>query len=927
MKIHRLEIRNVKGIDNFVLADIPDHGVVVVSGNNELGKSTVVRGLQLLLDGTPHTSGKKEIKALQQRHHPDANPFISAELTVGQTRFRVEKQYLRKKYIKLEILSYPPETLTDDKAENRLQQLLDEHMDRDLLQALFVHQGELEQEVKVKDIASITTILGGADGDADSSTDDTLLRKAQDELGEYFTEKGQERRVFKSLRDAIEEDEQKLSALADKKQQWQLAAENVEDAQVQIAAAEDQRELAKAELAELEQQAAQAVQLELKITKAKQHVVEEKHRTTTAAENVTAYTEAEKVAANAVQALADFETELVQKQQALEEEQARIEQLTRAKKNLRTTTANVEADRTVLQAAKNSVTWTREAAAAAEDTAKIEELIAQERALRRDIEDNPVTETMYDDAKNLWQRQQTLSEAIAAASPELQLQAATPTTVLVDGAPLELSAGEDAKTIEVLDPTTVQIGEVTATITPRDSGDRRAEKQRIEEELAAVFASAGVETFAELQALGIERMKAAQELSKVESTRRFAQSEDGGDQPRVRCERLLQAIADLRVSPGAVRTIIERDPVHQPHAATVEQLLDRIVDATAADSSWEKIARDFPESFREQLADVENLLQTVLDTTEQHSSRLVAELEAAEAEVEQASTARSAEKAWDQAIGQKQGLERDVERTAMHLAALGDKIQLEAALTEAQAKFEAAKASLAVLENEPLAKEIESIKGDKAAVTTELHNIEQRIEAAQSLRNKAEGRLSTLDAVAAEYDDLQQQLDSRRLDLARLERSAAAAKLLVDTLTSHLSLVQQRYSKPYSEAVNNLAKNVFGETSEVIIDEESLQIRSRRLGDEGHVEVEYLSDGAREQLALINRCAMASMVASDASAMPLIIDDPLGNSDRRRIRRMNQVLAEVGKDSQVLIFTCDPSRFDAVPDAVQLQFSALTLGG
>ncbi|WP_397333756.1 AAA family ATPase [Ornithinimicrobium sp. INDO-MA30-4] len=49
MKIHSVILANVKGVASRTV-EFPDSGVVIVDGPNEVGKSTVIEALDLLLD-------------------------------------------------------------------------------------------------------------------------------------------------------------------------------------------------------------------------------------------------------------------------------------------------------------------------------------------------------------------------------------------------------------------------------------------------------------------------------------------------------------------------------------------------------------------------------------------------------------------------------------------------------------------------------------------------------------------------------------------------------------------------------------------------------------------------------------------------------------------------------------------------------------
>ena len=88
---------------------------------------------------------------------------------------------------------------------------------------------------------------------------------------------------------------------------------------------------------------------------------------------------------------------------------------------------------------------------------------------------------------------------------------------------------------------------------------------------------------------------------------------------------------------------------------------------------------------------------------------------------------------------------------------------------------------------------------------------------------------------------------------------------------------------------------------------------SRTLGD---TTIPYgsLSDGTKEQLAVIIRLACATIVAP-SGGVPVILDDVLGYSDPHRLEAMGAVLSEAGRTTQVIVFTCDPGRYRQVGGA------------
>ncbi len=131
-------------------------------------------------------------------------------------------------------------------------------------------------------------------------------------------------------------------------------------------------------------------------------------------------------------------------------------------------------------------------------------------------------------------------------------------------------------------------------------------------------------------------------------------------------------------------------------------------------------------------------------------------------------------------------------------------------------------------------------------------------------------------------------------------------------MTRHRDAARRRYVAPFRERIEGLARVVFGPTLEVELDDD-LQIIRRTL-DGKTIGWDDLSNGAKEQLAVISRLACAAMV-SDDGGVPVIFDDALGNTDVPRLERMGAVLAAACGDSQVIVLTCMPNRYRNVGSA------------
>ena len=90
MKLHRLVLTNYRGITHREI-EFPDRGVVVISGANEVGKTSMVEALDLLFDAKDRSS-KKEVKQVKPTH-ADVGAEITAEISAGAYRFVYHKRF------------------------------------------------------------------------------------------------------------------------------------------------------------------------------------------------------------------------------------------------------------------------------------------------------------------------------------------------------------------------------------------------------------------------------------------------------------------------------------------------------------------------------------------------------------------------------------------------------------------------------------------------------------------------------------------------------------------------------------------------------------------------------------------------------------------------------------------------------------------
>lgn len=110
----------------------------------------------------------------------------------------------------------------------------------------------------------------------------------------------------------------------------------------------------------------------------------------------------------------------------------------------------------------------------------------------------------------------------------------------------------------------------------------------------------------------------------------------------------------------------------------------------------------------------------------------------------------------------------------------------------------------------------------------------------------------------------------------------------------HRDAARQRYAQPFVTKLNGLARKVFGGDVDFELSEELVVTARSRDGQT--VDLGSLSGGAKEQMAILTRFAIAGLVQDDG--VPVIVDDALGSTDSTRLNLMATLFAQVAKHSK-----------------------------
>lgn len=867
MKLHSVELTNVRGVEHLLLEDLPETGVVVIEGENEAGKSTVVEAIDIVLT-EKHSAKSKKIKALKPVGR-DESPEITVEATVGPHRFRIHKRWLGKKASELHVFTPRQGQWTGAEADNELARILNEYMDRALVDALFVRQEDGDEGIAAVGIPSLTAALEEESGADAVAEDSELLGRIEAEYTAYYTAKkerpaGDYKAAIEALDRAEEKHQAALAAVRELDgvvESYEAAEHAQATAQEQLPAALEDCEKRDAELAQARAAQEKVTAQEAAVARAAEAVKraqeEAARRTALIAEHTAAVQAAERAATTV--------TEAAQRAEADATERGKLEQqLEEAKASYEAVRAELRRARSAQQRAEYTALGTR-----LEALSELEEALRQRR---RELAAAPAV-------KNLPQleeaaREVTVQQRLRAAAAA-KLHVSGTGVMSVDGEERELGGEEEA--IELRDGTTLQIGTVTARYAAAagDSGDDGVERARAE--LARLLEDAGCED--------VDAARAAQEKhtelsAAADNAERELKAALGGDD-----------VGELRAQYEAFAAEYEGSGSSSDSAPNSEP-----------NSEQETTQEDTPRPVAE------------VEREEEELRRRLDELDRALAPYREDKAGR----ALDVATVRVEEAKSQLERKSQELEAAREQradADMDSAVAAAEAEHAKEKAALKELSGVDLETAESLAKGAKA----HLESLKQAERDADGDKRELKGQITQHEGAAEALEKAAADLTVATERHAAVERRAHAARYLRALMLRHRDTARQRYAAPFVNALNALARPVFGGDVDFQLSEE-LQVETRS-HDGQTIDFGDLSGGAKEQLGILTRFAIAQLVAGGGA--PVVIDDALGSTDATRLQLMSTLFDRVGRQAQVIVFTCMPGRFSRVPGRTELSMKKL----
>ena len=509
-------------------------------------------------------------------------------------------------------------------------------------------------------------------------------------------------------------------------------------------------------------------------------------------------------------------------------------------------------------------------AAASIRATRKDDLVRQLRALERASEEllqidaqlaqTNIKSKHVEDLDELDRKIATLSAQLSAAAAHLAVEVKSPGVGQVHIGSVQPEAAYSAP---ILAPTKITIGNLAVvTVTPAPNV-RLEERQSSDAERSALLESIGVGTSAEARAL----------LSKRH---------------------------DLEASRKAVLTELRALKVTGDPASVIAKTKSDLAETDAA------ISAALTDTKRQSLPGSKEIEEEKLALSQQRTL-----LDAHRASLD--GTREQQQKALEGAVGARSGTESKLE---VIRKSIEDDIALcpdsERAARDTSLVNEVAAAETA----HQIAVTVLSAKRQTTPDTAEIERREvreKRLE--QSLENRKNdlivlereigrltGQIQTAggDGVGEALAAAQEQRALAERDRSRIQERSATLQLLRDTVSSCLAEGREHYYEPVRKHLRPFLNDLFPGAELELGDGFAINgIKRDRIET-----FTRLSDGTQEQIAVLVRLAMSSMLAERGQTVPVILDDALVYCDDDRIKLMFDALSRAGRHQQVIVLTC-----------------------
>ncbi|MGE0806665.1 MAG: AAA family ATPase [Burkholderiaceae bacterium] len=884
LRVTRMRIEQLRRFRQPLELDGFDAGLNIIAGPNEAGKSTLVRAIRAAFFERYRSTSVDDLRPWGEG--AAAAPQIELDFDLDGQPHRLVKSFLGRKRCTLQIGA---RTLDGAEAEEHLAQLLGfafagkgasrpEHWGIPGL--LWVEQGA-GQELDVRHARdhlhdALHGQVDAAAGELAASGGDELLDHLRAERGELLTGMGKPRGVYAEAAFRIEALQTQLQALDGQIEAYRQDVDRLASLRQQHAADE-----AAQPWRQFGEQLAQAEERQRALQASQQRLQADQTR---------------------LDQLAETRELLLKELANLEQQQADAETRARALAEAREALHAADA---AVASARQQAGQARQATAAAREVHRRARRTADRRGLQQQIEQAEAEAARLEgDLQRAEQADRHLAElrassAAAAAIDQAQLEhlirleraerdaalrrqavATRLSFELPEGQAVELSTRDGLRILEargeqLLDAqASLQLpGGGRLVITPggEDLGELARAHEHALDALRRACASLGVSDADEARARRAAAMDRESRIGLAEQA--LAIVAPKGLQP------LHAAIAQARQRIGAAREALDR--LHEDAGAGGASPAD---DGEAAEPSLDQAELELSAAEA-----AERTGEAALNDAQRASA-------AARAHHDHAQREHAAAQA---TLADPARLQRQAQAQTQLLANRAEHDALAARIAQTQTELEQARPQIVEQDVVRFRLSIEQSTKLHQQRREQIVMLESSLQqaGAQGLEEQRQSLAVSLEQAKRRHDELRRRADALELLCTRLDEKRRA------TLARLQAPLQQRLQHYLPLLMPGASMQIDADLAPGAL------LRASPGGHAEAAQVQELSFGAREQLALISRFAYADLLRQAGRPTLLILDDALVHSDAERLAQMKRVLFDAAQRHQLLLFTCHPEHW------------------
>ncbi len=188
----------------------------------------------------------------------------------------------------------------------------------------------------------------------------------------------------------------------------------------------------------------------------------------------------------------------------------------------------------------------------------------------------------------------------------------------------------------------------------------------------------------------------------------------------------------------------------------------------------------------------------------------------------------------------------------------------------------------------------------------DLDNLEGEVDKLKEKNIELKTSINKTKELVKSPEEIQEEIDSIEQKIQELKEKAEEFGLSSRFLEMAETSVQHKFT-PSIESNSKELLNVItdGKYSNLKIDEETLDIQIKAPEVNEYVDVELLSQGAKDQVYFTVRTTMSDLLSGNIN-IPLIFDDPFHNFDDIRLKKTMTAMKKLSEDKQIILISHKP---------------------